>query len=231
MSLEALLTYQEKDRELYILENELKNSEQAKNYSKYSTMGKNSKDNIQIIDNHIEDIYRTVEKFIENLDISKKEFIDISKNVKAIDDTKEIAFYEKKLADLKARIENLEKEINKKMAELKAYKKDAENEINTINKCLKEVKVNKEAYDTLKAELLPKVKPIQIELEKLKQDINETEFTNYIEHRKKKLPVLVPMRDGSCGGCGVDLSVDFNNKIKDKEYAECPHCGRLIYTK
>lgn len=47
---------------------------------------------------------------------------------------------------------------------------------------------------------------------------------------KQQLPVVVPVKDGACGGCGTLLPLHFVQELKQENETElCPHCRRLVF--
>ena len=44
-------------------------------------------------------------------------------------------------------------------------------------------------------------------------------------------PVFVGIEDVFCGGCKVELSLNFIEKLKTSKMLACEHCGRIIMFK
>ena len=44
-------------------------------------------------------------------------------------------------------------------------------------------------------------------------------------------PVYVPLEDVFCGGCKVELSLNFIEKLKTNKMLACEHCNRIIMMK
>ena len=69
---------------------------------------------------------------------------------------------------------------------------------------------------------------------KTKQEIAKTIdpklMEQYTKRRKDNIfPVMVPVRDSSCGGCHMELPVSMMNKLKEDGILSCEHCRRIIY--
>ena len=48
---------------------------------------------------------------------------------------------------------------------------------------------------------------------------------------KGVFPVFVNLEDVFCGGCKVELSLNFIEKLKTHTMLGCEHCGRIIMMK
>ena len=59
------------------------------------------------------------------------------------------------------------------------------------------------------------------------QDLDK--YAKYKEMKEKGIfPVYVNIEDNFCGGCKVELSLNFIEKLKEKKMLSCEHCGRII---
>jgi predicted nucleic acid-binding Zn-ribbon protein len=55
----------------------------------------------------------------------------------------------------------------------------------------------------------------------------------YDQAARRRMPAVVPIRDGKCGGCHLKVSSeveqDARGKTKGVEFAHCDQCGQMVY--
>jgi len=114
--------------------------------------------------------------------------------------------------------------IDEKTRELNENKKKMAREEKKINEDLKRTE------DEIK-ELQIKIKNLEDKKGILARQIDANILTRYqylLENRQGL--ALVPLRDGSCGGCFLNLPDETTNRIKHyKEIISCEMCARMLY--
>ncbi len=90
----------------------------------------------------------------------------------------------------------------------------------------------KEKYDAIKAQTEPQIAAIEKQMKDLEPTIDSAILAKYKHIRQDNImPVFVPLTNNSCGGCRMEMSAAFVNKVKDKGCLECEQCRRLVYIK
>ena len=90
----------------------------------------------------------------------------------------------------------------------------------------------KEKYDAIKAQTEPQIAAIEKQMKDLEPTIDSAILAKYKHIRQDNImPVFVPLTNSSCGGCRMEMSAAFVNKVKDKGCLECEQCRRLVYIK
>jgi len=89
----------------------------------------------------------------------------------------------------------------------------------------------KNALDMKRNQLLGSAKPITEKLRVMGESIDPKLFEKYRALRaSKKMPACVPIQDGNCLGCGMNIQIEVEKKLtKEGDWAECPNCGRIVY--
>ncbi len=104
---------------------------------------------------------------------------------------------------------------------------------NKLTEAKKRSTVIKAQIEQKKQEVAPKIAEIQKHITKLEGSITDKdEKVKYEKYKEMKangiFPVYVPLEDVFCGGCKVELSLNFIEKLKEKKMLTCEHCGRII---
>ncbi|MBQ8615357.1 MAG: hypothetical protein IJ415_02205 [Clostridia bacterium] len=84
-----------------------------------------------------------------------------------------------------------------------------------------------------KQEVAPKIAAIEKQIKEMEPKVQDKEkYSKYLEMKEKGIfPVFVGLEDVFCGGCKVELSLNFIEKLKTQKMLSCEHCGRIIMFK
>lgn len=87
----------------------------------------------------------------------------------------------------------------------------------------------KERETNLKAELAV----MAAEVVSAREPVGEPALRVYDRIAARQMPVVVPLRQGKCGGCHLKVSSEVESaargKSTDTQLAACDQCGRLVY--
>ena len=88
----------------------------------------------------------------------------------------------------------------------------------------------KARIDAKQKEVAPKIAAIQKQIAELESKVKDKDL--YEKYKTMKahgiFPVYVPLENDFCGGCKVELSLNFIEKLKNQKMLTCEHCGRII---
>ena len=81
-----------------------------------------------------------------------------------------------------------------------------------------------------KQEVAPKIAEIEKKIKELEPKVQDKEkYEKYNQMKEKGIfPVYVSLEENFCGGCKVELPLNFVEKLKEKTMLPCEHCGRII---
>jgi predicted nucleic acid-binding Zn-ribbon protein len=81
--------------------------------------------------------------------------------------------------------------------------------------------------------LTEEMKGALTEVEKARTGVDPRAIQIYDRRARRGLPVVVPVRQGKCGGCHLKISSEAESLSRGKgpegELATCDQCGRIIY--
>lgn len=233
MNLKPLLEYQEIDKKLYELENELRNSEEAKEYFGLSKRLNAAQNELLSLESKAEELITGFDKVNENMLAAEKELNEIQSNLNGInkEDFSEMNFYHKRVERLISIFDGYEKEGRKLKQNIAEIKEGVQKTLKQGQSLSEKTKAAKAAYDELKKSIIPKANEFMTELQKMEKDIEPKALAAYKKLRDdKKFPAVVKYADGRCIRCGMDIASDMQVKLKNSgDCIECPNCGRIIY--
>lgn len=127
------------------------------------------------------------------------------------------------LSEEHRRVEDLvrkSEEIVRKSAELSNKLTEAKSRSGAI----------KAKIEAKKQEVAPKIAELEKKIRELEPKVEDKEkYEKYKEMKANGIfPVYVPLEENFCGGCKVELPLNFIEKLKTKKMLPCEHCGRII---
>ena len=89
---------------------------------------------------------------------------------------------------------------------------------------------NKAKIEAKKQEVAPKISELEKKIRELEPKVEDKEKKEKYKEMKANgiFPVYVPLEENFCGGCKVELPLNFIEKLKTKKMLPCEHCGRII---
>lgn len=142
--------------------------------------------------------------------------------------------YQAKLKEIesqKADISVIEEEIISILDELEAKEKEHIKNKKILEAEERELKKKKEEINSEIKRLQEKISILQDKRNILKKNIDPQMLSRYEYILKNRDGLaLVPLKEGSCGGCFMNLPPDVINRIKRyEEIVSCEMCARLLY--
>lgn len=225
-----ILKIQELDRQIRRLKASVDNSRENKLLNEFTNVLKEGKafvNNIAKISNEIIKEYNEINKKYEMLiakaEITSKqkpEKVGVSNIGNLIEDanylTSELATLEQKIRELSERGSRLINDYNIAMDKLK----DTKSKYNA----LKDMIANKSQS------VLPEIANIEAQIKQLEAKADKTLYEKYKSIKKDNIfPVFVHLKnDHRCGGCQMQQSLNFIQKLKQVGMLACEECRRII---
>ena len=228
--LQAILNYQEVDRELYAIERELAGSEERKEYLKMKKFLEGAPEKLDSLEAKANGLKAEAATLSEKYEKTEETLKDFDSLDELIAGGADIAFYKKKaqsvidqLKKLKAELNELINSINETSAEYQKLKK----QVIAAQKLYREAA---DKYNAVKAEKDGVRKELEAKLAEIAKDISAEVMERYKGKRKEKIfPIICRFNDKRCPLCGMDLPIVAVNKLTGGGMIECDSCHRIIY--
>ena len=225
-----ILEYQELDKKIRNIKQEVNGSGSQKNIDSLSSSIKTWQSKILELEETSKNLLASLNKLME---VEKKgiAYVEKCKNTNLDKMSREeLADFDakasqtaKQLAELEARISAHNAEVKKVVLDYKMYRK--------------KILDAKEKRDSLKTESVhmiqekePDIENLKEEQRKLEKEVDANLLAKYKALKQEGIfPVFVPLVDKRCGGCMVELSSSALDKVKTGEMYECERCRSIIY--
>ncbi|MBE7077025.1 MAG: hypothetical protein E7374_03970 [Clostridiales bacterium] len=101
---------------------------------------------------------------------------------------------------------------------------------NKLTEAKKRSAVIKEKIEQKRQEVAPKIAEIEAKIKELEPSVKDQEkYKKYKDLKANGIfPVYVNLEDNFCGGCKVELPLNFIEKLKVSKMLPCEHCARII---
>lgn len=227
--MKTILKIQELDKQIRKIKAGVDNSRESKllaEFTKVMKEGRSFVNNIADVSNDIMTEFNEISKKYEML-TAKSEITCKQKPEKAglsnigsiIDDAN---YLTGELAQLEQRM----RELTDKGARL----------LNDYNTAMNKLKDTKAKCDALKDMIAkknetasPEIAGIEAEIKKLEKTADAALYEKYKNMRNDNIfPVFVHLRSNRCGGCQMEQSLNFIQKLKQKGMLPCEECRRII---
>ena len=224
-----LLKYQQIDAKKRKIDAEIASSDERKKAADMQNYLKECQAKLQKFETASETIlrnYKRASAFMQDLNKRAKEL-----NAQAQKATAEqIASIKKIVADYADKMGKIEKEVTALAVQAKQISREVETVMKNAVTAKKNYSTYKNAYDAVRASREPEIKALLAQMQEQKSKVDPKLMHMYeIKADAKTFPIFVPVKEGRCSGCHVELSAAMKKKLAEQKMVECENCGRYIY--
>lgn len=232
--IKLLVEYQELDKKLKAIDDDILNTDVAKKYYHAGKFLKSVTDSLNKIDEKAQTLLSRYNEAVKRV----KELNDIaSEHLVAIDECKdetELTYISKKYKERTAELSAKEAELDGIIKEMEAVRKEFEKLGSDRRKMKEQFEENKPKFDILKNEKSKEKDEIKAKQDKLEKNIDKELIARYNAKRKdKKFPIVFAVRiDGKsthCPYCGSSLSITLVDELLNNKLCDCDSCRSMIY--
>ena len=231
--MKTILEIQKLDRQIRMLKREVDKCPAGINYKTFQKMMQDGKARFEQLGNQANEVIKNYNRSLNKYTKLKGESEIVRKrNVASINLENASAL----IGDANSLVGNLSEE-NRRVEELVRASEEIVRKSKELKEKLTEIKrrliIAKEQIEKKKEEIAPKIIEIQKKIKELEPKVADKEkYEKYLEMKAKGVfPVFVNLEDVFCGGCKVELSLNFIDKLKAQKMLACEHCNRVIMLK
>ncbi|MBQ9730082.1 MAG: hypothetical protein IJV80_04630 [Clostridia bacterium] len=234
-ALQAILNYQEKDKELYQLERELAASPERKEYAKVRKILDGAPEKLEALETkavalktEIAALIAQYEDVVDRLNAMNEDF---EHGDELLSSGADLSFYKKKVATASDRVKKLKADL-KVLSDDVAATEEEYKALKTLVRSAEKKKVDVAgAYKKVKEEKEPAMNALKAELMQLAKEVPAPLLEKYMAKRKEKLdlPIVGKLDGMRCSLCGMEPSGLDLQKLKEGHAVECETCRRIIF--
>ena len=232
--IKLLVEYQEIDKNLKLIEDEVNGSEEAKKYLSARKFLSTVKETLSELESKAQTVTENYNKAVKDFEEYLEKAKEYEKTVETCENEEELEYLKKKFLDVCAQIEKMEQTVN-------ALSKEMQDLYNEYGKLAKSNNAMKAQYnefapklEELKNSKKGEVTELKSKLKKLEESIDKTLMEKYTLRRKdKKFPIVFGLdlskKSSHCPFCAMSMPISFMEELSSGEIKECETCHRLIY--
>ena len=180
-------------------------------------------------------IEQTCEALKKNCEVNTKRLVADEKKISSMPDDTPLEEVERLIQDV-ASFKKIEARMSDELNTMKVQLDKASDIATEIGK---KINLRKQEYDKVKpeydkqvADIDAKIQTLQNEIAQLEKQVDAAILTRYKAAKAKinKSP-LYEIKTQNCKQCGNPISANTKKKASSELFAECEHCGALLYFK
>ena len=225
-----ILEIQKLDRQIKMLEREVAKcpaSVDFQNYKKFMSEGRT----------RLEQLEKQANDIIKNYNVAASKFTRLQGDSAIVRKQNTDTISLENVSNLIGEANSLVGELSEESRQMEELVRKAEEVVRKsqeLSQKLTEAKMRsvsiKARIDAKQKEVEPKIADIRKKIAELEAGVKDKE--KYEKYKTMKangiFPVFVPLENEFCGGCKVELSLNFIEKLKNQKLLTCEHCGRVI---
>jgi predicted nucleic acid-binding Zn-ribbon protein len=229
-NLQAILNYQDVDRELYAIERELSASEERKEYVKMKKFLEAAPEKLDALEAKATALKLESVGLNEQYAKAEETLKDFDSLDELLESGADVAFYKKKAQSVMEQLKKLKAELSSLTASVNATSEEYQKLKKQVIAAQKLFKTASEKYNALKATKEGARKEIEEKLAVIEKGVSSEILEKYKNKRKERIfPVIGKLFDKRCPFCSMEPPLAAVNKLTGGETIECDSCHRIIY--
>ncbi len=227
---QAILNYQEIDRKLFKLENELAESEERKKYAKLRKFLKTAPEKLDALEAKANALTAEANSLAQKYEKLANTLSDFDNVDELITDGADVSFYKKKVQSVVEALRKLKADMNTLVESIKATGEEYQKLKKQVIIAQKGYGEAEESYKAVEASRKAEKDAILAELATAEKQVAPEMLARYQTKRKEKLfPVVGELYSGRCPFCSMEPPLVAKSKLADG--IECDNCHRIIFEK
>lgn len=226
--LQAILNYQEVDRKLFKLENELAESEERKKYAKLRKFLKTAPEKLDALETKANALSAEVTQLSKKYEQTANMLGDFDNVDELINGGADVSFYKKKAQSIVESLRKIKAELNALVESIKATDEEYQKLKKQVISAQKQYGEAEESYKAVELSRKAEKDGILAELAKAEKEVPAEMLVRYQTKRKEKIfPVVGKLYSGRCPFCSMEPPLVAKSKLSTG--IECDHCHRIIF--
>ncbi len=228
--LKELLQYQEVDKELRKIEQELASSEERKKYMQAKKFIESAREKLDAQEARAAELRKAKETLAARCEDMAKAISEYGELDAMLEESGgDVSFYKKKAQELSERLRGLKAELNRLVSDVEGaigeYKKLREQTIAMQKQGAEYTEKFKQVRNARAAE----TDAVNARLAEIGKSIPPEILEKYKTKRRERIfPIVVPVGGDMCI-CGMEFSLAQRGRLASGELVECEHCRRMLY--
>lgn len=229
--MQAILQYQEYDRQLRQLRHKLNSNSDYQEYTEATKWLKEGVESREKYEREVKEINVKLTRLSATTKQQQKEIEDHFEEIDKCEDLKEVDYLSRKITELQKSVALLERENRSLTSQLEEIAAKYDVYRSRLLKVKQKAIDAKAKFEIIAKQKEPEIIELRNKMAELKKSIPANIMEQYEVAKSQKIfPLFVELRDGNrCGGCGMEMSMAHKQEFATKSSIRCESCRRIIF--
>lgn len=228
--LDAILQYQEIDKELYALENQLASSDERKEYVRAKKFLMSAAEKLDLLEAKAKQLDAEAAGMIKKMEAAEETLKDFSNVDELLDNGADVTFYKKNALSLMDEFKKLKSALNALVKAIESTDEEYRKLKKQVLSMQRQYKEAQEKFAAVKESKEGERTAIMARLSAAKKGIPEAIMEKYQNKRKEKIfPVVGKLTHKRCPVCGMEPPLAAVSKLTGGATIECDNCHIILY--
>lgn len=227
--MKEILQYQDIDLKIKKIENDIANSEAKKNATDMQNMLRALQEKLQSLEEQAASVNEKYKKIEAGMLEANKKLEQIKAKAEKVNGSNAQTLVEV-VNQMKGIMQTYDKEASALSRNAESLSKDLENVMKNAKTAKKNLLYYREQYEALRNSKAGELKELKAKLAAEEKKVDPKLLARYTAKATgKNTKVVVPLENGRCGGCKMEVAASGLAKLQKEKVMECENCGRIIY--
>ncbi len=228
--LQAILNYQEIDKNLYKIERELAGCDERKEYVKVKKFLETALEKLDALEVKATALKAEAAELSKQYLATEAILEDFENLDELVSGGADISFYKKKAQSVVERLKKLRADLNALTENVKATDAEYQKLKKQVISAQKQYPEVSEKYKAVKATKDGEKKNYESQLSQIAQEISAELLSCYQTKRKEKIfPIVGALAGDRCPFCSMEPPLAARNKLTGGGTIECDNCHRILF--
>ncbi|MBQ7370019.1 MAG: hypothetical protein IJW58_03490 [Clostridia bacterium] len=229
-NLQAILAYQETDKELYAIEREIAGSEERKEYVKMKKFLEAAPEKLDALEVKANSLKGEASSLVEKYEKAEETLKEFDSLDELIESGADVSFYKKKAQSVMELLKKLKAEITALTASINATSDEYQKLKKQVIAAQKMYREAADKYNAVKASKEETRVELEKKLAEIAKNVNGETMERYKTKRKERIfPIIGQIQDKRCPFCSMEPPLASLNRLTGGTTIECDSCHRFIY--
>lgn len=224
-----ILIYQDLDLKIKKIENDILESDSRKNATEMQNHLRALQEKLAKLEQQAQNLNQKYEKVEAGMAEASKKFEQLTAKANIV-----VGADAEALAETAKTMQNILQTYDREASSLGRIAEEISRELESVMKNAKTAKKNllfyREQYDKLRASKETELQELKKQLKAKEATVDKKLLSKYLSKQTgRNTRIFVPLENGRCGGCKMEIAQSGLAKIAKDKFMECENCGRIIY--
>ena len=229
--MKEILEYQRLDGQLRQIEKQINESNERKAYARIRGVWADFQEQVKKMELRSRELNILLENASKTMTEKTKLLNEYNASAADAEDSQEVDFMLKKLADVEKALNQAERDIKSVISEAEEISGKYDNFRSKFPAVQAQAKEARAKFEELQDSRREEIAALRAQLKEIAKNVSQGVLEEYEKLKRQGIyPPYVPLRGSNqCSGCSMELPMGQVYSLNENETIRCEHCRRIIY--